>query len=248
MKKMLILASLFVAAAVSADDHKAVAGKCSFVQGGVFRSDKEDGPFRRLNEENDIYEGDWLKTDRDARLEARLVDRSVLRLGPESRLRMEKAKFSKGDEAPKSVSMKLFAGRMWAKVTKLFGDSSFDVTTPNAVAGVRGTAFGVDQGKDKSTTVRVYSGKVMVSNKPSYMTEGTKKFDGTQKLGDRKQVEGPQEITKKQFEEAVAAALQQIRVAANGQLDQPSAIAENESQKDEWIAWNRGRDAKEPGE
>jgi len=248
MKALIVGVGLLWCSAVAADG-KAVAGKVSFLQGGVFRGEKEDGPYKKLSDDSEIFEGDFLKTDADSRLEARLMDRSVLRLGSAARMRVEKAAFQKGDEAPKQVSLKLFAGRMWAKVTKLFGDdSSFNIVTPNAVAGVRGTAFGVDQNKDKSTSVRVFSGKVAVSNKPSYMVEGTKKFDGTQKPGERKQVAGPQEISKKQYEELMAQALQQIRVASNGQMDKPQAFAVADAEKDEWVAWNRGRDTKEPGE
>src|SRR5689334_13321237 len=98
-----LLSTVLVASSVSADDKKVQAGKIAVAQGSVYRADKEDGPFKRLHEDNDIFEGDFLKTDADSRMEARLNDRSVLRLGADSRMRVEKAKFQKGEEAPKSV-------------------------------------------------------------------------------------------------------------------------------------------------
>lgn len=225
---------------------RAVAGRVSFLSGGAFRAEKEEGPYRRLTERAEVFEGDFLKTEVDSRIETRLLDESVIRVGPNSRLRVEQAKFKgSGKEQQKTFSARLIIGRAWAKVTKLFGNSTFDVQTPNAVAGVRGTAFGVDTAADKTTTVRVYSGKVLVSNKPVYMTEERKTPDPKtgKPSNDRKQVPGPQEVSKKQWEEAVAGALQQVRVGANGQLGQPEQFAAAEAEKDTWIAWNRERDA-----
>ena len=89
--------------------------------------------------------------------------------------------------------------------------------------------------------MRVFSGKVLVSNKPVYMKEGTKKFDGTQKT--RTQVAGPQEVSKKQWEESVAGALQQIRVADGGGFGQTETFAQDDAAKDEWVAWNQQRDS-----
>ena len=226
----------------SFSEGRPVAGKVSYTDGDVFRAEKEEGPFRKLKMEADLFEGDFLKTDDGARLEARLADRSILRLAPGSRMQLKQAHFSKGDEGEKKVTAQLLAGRLWAKVTSLFGNSEFQVATPNAVAGVRGTVFAVDRGADKSTTVRVFSGKVLVSNKPTFFQEGAKKFDGTQKPGERKQVAGPQEVTKKQWEESIAGALQQIRVADGGALGSTTAIAQEDAAKDEWVAWNQQRD------
>ncbi|MCC6807704.1 MAG: FecR domain-containing protein [Deltaproteobacteria bacterium] len=240
----LIVFGVVCVVALPAWADKPAAGKLSFAQGGVFRAEKEEGPYRRISEGGDVFEGDFIKTEAESRAEARLEDRSVIRIGAESRVMIQKAQFNKKDET-KQVQVKLVVGRFWAKVTKLFGASSFDVETPNAVAGVRGTAFAVDQGADKSTTVRVFNGKVLISNRPIYMTqEPPKKTEGPPGKKERKQVAGPQEVSKKQWEEMVAQALQQVKVAANGQMSQEQ-FAADDAAKDEWVAWNRGRDGKD---
>lgn len=239
-RALLIGAALIAPSAALAEGK--VAGIITLADGDVFRADKEAGPFRKLKADSEVYEGDVLKTEA-GRLEAKLVDRSVIRLAPNSRLKLDQAKFSKDDDSEKKFTARLFFGRVWAKVTSVLGsDSKFEVTTGNAVAGVRGTQFNVDSGKDKSTTVKVFSGKVLVSNKPTFYVEGTKKFDGTQKPGERKQVAGPQEVSKKQWEESVAGALQEVRIASNGALTPAEAFAENKAQDDEWLAWNQKRD------
>ncbi|MEZ4271328.1 MAG: hypothetical protein R3C68_07815 [Myxococcota bacterium] len=81
--------------------------------------------------------------------------------------------------------------------------------------------------------MKVYEGKVLVSNRPAYAIEGATKAT-------RKQVAGPTEISKKQWMEAVAGAMQLITVAANGEMSQPTgfelANVEAEGGKDDWEA------------
>lgn len=57
----------------------------------------------------------------------------------------------------------LFLGRIWSKVAKSAGgDTSFEVRSANAVAGVRGTEFEVGVGLDGAAMVRVKEGTVGV--------------------------------------------------------------------------------------
>jgi hypothetical protein len=160
-------------------------------------------------------------------------DGSMLRLGPSSELKLQDVKLDKKDKRKKQVKTKLFVGRMWAAVTSLFGsDSEFEVTTENAVAGVRGTRFSAEAASDGSTLVKVYDGKVLISNKPIYAVAGHTK-------GKRVEVAGPAEISKKQWEELVASAMQQVKVAAGGAMSQENfQLAEN----DDWEKWNQERD------
>jgi hypothetical protein len=60
----------------------------------------------------------------------------------------------------------LFCGRLWAKIAK-HRDPSFDVATPNAVAGVRGTQFTTTVADDGTARVQVDEGTVAVSNDDS---------------------------------------------------------------------------------
>jgi hypothetical protein len=247
LRKIAIVAFVCATPAAVWADAKQPAGKVTFAQGNVFRAEKEEGPYRRVSENSDVFEGDFIKTEAESRAEARLNDRSVIRVGSESRVKIQKATFKKDEQ--KEVSVKLVVGRFWAKVTKLFGESKFEVETPNAVAGVRGTAFSVDSAADKSTTVRVFNGKVLISNRPIYMTQEPKKNDGTPPAKkERKEVSGPQEINKKQWEELVAQALQAVKVASNGQMSQESFAVKDVAAKDEWVAWNRERDGKDQAE
>ena len=77
-------------------------------------------------------------------LKLTLTDQSVVVLGPDSELLVERAEFE-GQERSR-VSLKLLVGGIWAKVKKAIAgtDSTFEVSAARAVAGVRGTIFRVD--------------------------------------------------------------------------------------------------------
>ncbi|MBI3179697.1 MAG: FecR domain-containing protein, partial [Deltaproteobacteria bacterium] len=209
----------------------------TFIKGQASRAAQGAAAWNTLAQASRVFQGDRLKTGGDARLEAKLMDGSLLRLGAGSELSLDKLSFSQGKTAAtKKVTVKLVVGRVWASVSRLFGkDSSFEVNTSNAVAGVRGTRFAAVHDAAGSTTVRVYSGKVLVSNKPIYAIEGHIK-------GKRVEVPGPQEIDRKQWEELVAGAMQMVQITAAGEMSRPETFALADPATDDWEAWNAERD------
>ncbi len=221
--------TLAVFSAHAAD--KKQAGSVSFLEGEASVTRGSGGAALAVGAP--VYHGDRLKTGAGARLEAKLMDGSILRLAPGSELKLEEAKFARGDVGTKKVKLSLTFGRVWASVTKLFGsDSSFEVATENAVAGVRGTRFAAEKNATGDTTVRVYSGQVLVSNAPIYAKAGHTKAK-------RVQVPGPSEVTQKQWTELVAGAMQQIRVTKAGEMSPVESFA---MAGDDWAAWNAERD------
>ena len=61
------------------------------------------------------------------------------------------------------IRLFVLTGKFASFVHKLSKDSSFEIQTPTAVAGVRGTEFSVAVGKDGASTTVVYEGTVEVS-------------------------------------------------------------------------------------
>jgi hypothetical protein len=59
-----------------------------------------------------------------------------------------------------SVSISQLTGRTWSKILKISGLSSYEVSTPDAIATVRGTAFSIDLGN--GTRIAVGEGNVSV--------------------------------------------------------------------------------------
>jgi hypothetical protein len=182
-----------------------------------------------------VYAGDVLETRRRTRLEVRLADQSVLRLGPLSRAVVQRASFGATAE-DRQVSAKLLVGQVWANVAKAVGgEARFEIRTENAVAGVRGTTFRVDAAKDRSVVVKVYGGTVAVAAGALPRPEHA---DGK---AERRQVAGPEEVSREQWERIVTS-MMAVRVSAQGVATEPQAFALAEAGGDEWEEWNRGRD------
>jgi len=100
--------------------------------------------------------GTKIRTGNDGQVEIAFDNGSLLKLQPSSSLVLSAAKRQK----PKN-SIVLFFGRVWSKVTKS-DETSYEVNTPNAVCGVRGTEFETGVADDGSARVRVTSGTVAV--------------------------------------------------------------------------------------
>ena len=214
---------------------KKFVGTLSYARGEISRSqDSKGSAWTSIKRGAKLYAGDRVKSKKGSRAEATLRDGSVLRIGSGSEIKLQSFEYNKKNNTRK-VSTRLFVGRLWAKVTSFFGGQKFEVRTRNAVAGVRGTRFSAQRSSDGTTQIKVYGGKVLVSNKPAYAVKGATKET-------RKQVAGPVEISKQQWNEMVAQAMQMVSVAANGDMTAAETFAMQDSAQDDWEAWNAERD------
>lgn len=193
------------------------------------------GQWQKIKKNTKLGEGTTVRTDPGARLEIRLADGSVFRLGPGAELSLDSLKAGSA-RSPRRIEASVAAGQVWSSVQKAMGGGgTFTVKSAHAVAGVRGTRFLTASSKSE-TSVKVFSGKVLVSNKPIYQVEGATK-------GTRVQVAGPQEVSKKEWMELVAGAMQFIKVSSSGSMSQPSAFAAEKT--DEFVQWNLALDAEQ---
>ena len=190
-----------------------------------------NGPRTELRVGSSVSQGDTLETQQGARLEVRFGDNSVLRLGPRAKVQLAEAHF--GGAARRKFSARLFFGKLWAKVTSVIqGEQKFQIETENAVAGVRGTTFRMDANQDKSVLVRVYDGTVAV---------GTGAPPGAP-AGERREVEGPREVTREQWEKLVGRQMQ-IAISADGTPGDPEEFSPDVDKDDPFARWNLQRDA-----
>jgi hypothetical protein len=100
--------------------------------------------------------GTKIRTGTDGQVEVTFDNGSILKMQPGSSLVLSGAKRQK-----KKNSIVLFFGRVWSKVTKS-ENVGYEINTPNAVCGVRGTEFETGVADDGSARVRVTQGKVAV--------------------------------------------------------------------------------------
>ncbi len=105
-----------------------------------------------------------IKTGKDSIIEILLQDKSVLKIGAESEFLIETWNFDP-KTGTKKGAFKLFSGKVMAVITKLSGNSSFQIITNNGVASVRGTKFGVNVKQSSDNPIMdilVFNGQVAV--------------------------------------------------------------------------------------
>jgi len=106
-----------------------------------------------------VPEGATVITYEQAFAAIRFPDGSMLRMGEKTRVTLGKMEQHE-PAARRDTRIKLAAGKVWARVMDLFGKGSrFELETPNAVAGVRGTAFFAETG-DAGDTYTVDTGAI----------------------------------------------------------------------------------------
>lgn len=104
--------------------------------------------------------GTRIRTGADGNAEVVFPDGSKMQVRPSTQVALSGAK-----RAEQKSSVVLFFGRVWSKVTRsVGGETNYEVNTPNAVAGVRGTEFETAVADDGSAKVRVTEGKVAVGS------------------------------------------------------------------------------------
>jgi len=193
---------VLLAALLSAPSALAAVGSVTVIEGPAFRTPK-GGTEQPLEQGAAIELEDTLRTGPAGTMKVTLTDQSVVVLGPDSELLVERGEFE-GQERSK-VGLKLLVGGLWAKVKKVIAgtDSTFEVSAARAVAGVRGTIFRIDATpliagtrppKIRETLVRVTEGRVAVN---AQVKKAAAKPPPT---GPRVEVPGPTEVTAEEWE------------------------------------------------
>jgi hypothetical protein len=109
-----------------------------------------------------VFTGDIVGTGEKSKLVVLMRDGSMLILGSSAKLTIDKAVVAGGQ---RQSIIRLMAGKVRAMVTKvLTPGSTFELTTPTSVAGVRGTVLAMEVVDPKLSRVYVLSGVVAVRN------------------------------------------------------------------------------------
>ncbi|MBC7793925.1 MAG: FecR domain-containing protein [Clostridia bacterium] len=133
------------------------SGRLTQVDGDVFIKVGETESPGKLNQA--VPGGGRVRTGADGAAEVTLDDGTMIRVRASSQVAL-----SASPRPEKKNSVVLFFGRVWSKVVKSTnGASNYEVNTPNAVAGVRGTEFETAVADNGKARVSVTEGKVAVS-------------------------------------------------------------------------------------
>jgi hypothetical protein len=160
---MLVLGALVVGlSSPGFGEFRATAAKVSFVKGTVAiqRSGTETWVPAALKSR--VYPGDRVSSEPESEAEITLDDGSIVKLKDKSLLLIERMEKQRKPAAT-ITGLRAMNGRVLGCIRKLASkESKFSVTTPTAVAGVRGTVFGVFVEGD-TTELDVLKGEVAIA-------------------------------------------------------------------------------------
>lgn len=225
------------------------------LEGTLESASAEAGPWTPLKLKSTVSEGSILRTGPKTRAELALPGDSVIRIGPESRLKLTKILFPP-EKKDARVEARLITGRLWARVSSLFGgpDPRFQVSAGNAVAGVRGTAFeinfaeltGDNTAPEPAGSLKVYEGTVAVGRYNPFEAEEKHKGGGIVAPTD---VKGPgdvpppfRDVSREEWTRLLVAGMQVPFGAGEPGKAEPEKIDNEEDLKDDFTRWNRELD------
>lgn len=138
-------------------------GYASGVAGEVMILEPEAAEPRPLADSDPIFEGCRITAAQGGFAEIALLDGSVIRVDEQTQVDIEKADINL-EKLFRQVDLKLLYGSVFNQVESGYEPGSrFDVTTPVAVAGVRGTEFAVAYEQEDVSDIDVFDGDVAIS-------------------------------------------------------------------------------------
>ncbi len=117
---------------------------------GVFVKSTNDADWKDAFDGTSVKQGDSVKTNENGSALIRFPDKSSTRLSQDSEITV-----TIFDTETNSVKITLLAGKIWSRVTKILGKSTFETESENLVASVRGTSYGHALTKDGRDVVTV---------------------------------------------------------------------------------------------
>lgn len=135
----------------------------SGIVGPVWVKKPAEADFRPLVADTQVLAGTRIRTGPGGEVTLNWVDGTRVRLAPDSELQVRKCSLNTRTQATTTL-FDLSAGKIWVRVLQLLGErSKFEIRTPTATAGVRGTVFSVAVDPTGKMEVEVFEGAVAIS-------------------------------------------------------------------------------------
>ena len=127
----------------------------------------KENVWQKLELNMPICYGDTIKTSERSIVEIALVDKGSFKIHSSTQVALNTII----SPLERRNSFLLFFGRLWIKLSKYASRSKgYEIQTPTAIAGVRGTELGIASYDDGTTLVHVTSGMVIVDNEADRKT------------------------------------------------------------------------------
>ena len=120
-------------------------GEAQLVQGKVFVIHQAAKIAYRLKKGLAVFLGDTLITESRSRVSLLMADQSALALAGRSKLVIDESVYDIKTNS-RDTQLRLLFGRIRSIVSKIGSEPNYKIKTPTAVAGVRGTDFGLAVG------------------------------------------------------------------------------------------------------
>jgi len=135
-------------------------GTVKAIEGMVLAIHRDEKTAYILKKGNKLYTSDTLISEEQSKAQAELNDGSFITLGPYTKIVFDKSVYDPSKPTRNSLLNLLF-GKARFIVTKLvnFRDSKFNVKTPTAVAGVRGSDFAICVAPGSPLTTTIMTGE-----------------------------------------------------------------------------------------
>jgi hypothetical protein len=235
MKYTILFSLALLAAALSAS--AGPAGTIATVMGTAEVYPAGDKAWKPAHRGQKLFAKDNCRTGAESTLEIRWTNGTILRIGEKSYLTV-----SRRPDTSVISNARVLSGRVWVAMKKISGTGQkFNIESPTAVAGIRGTVFRMDVDTDTATDVAVYEGKVAVGpgaclQKADTMPDTSARHE----VQGPSEVDGPKEVTLREWFTIVAG--QQIRVERSGAFRTWEFDTKKDS-ADAWVKFNLERDA-----
>ena len=125
----------------------APVGSVQKLSGKVYVIHGKEKVAYRLKGDSPLFEGDTIVTSKRSRINAIMLDQSLFAMAPSAKMVIDKSYYNP-EKKKRSSIMGLLFGQVRFLVKKFGTKTNFEVKTPTAVCGVRGSDFAVAVGPD----------------------------------------------------------------------------------------------------
>ena len=115
---------------------------------------------KRLVSKADIREGDLIRTDNSGQVQIVFADRTRIVVGPASELQIEEFTQSAGEKASRFAVQAV--GGTFRFLTGRSPKAAYELRTPTATMGIRGTEFDFSVDRSRLTNLVTFSGEVRI--------------------------------------------------------------------------------------
>ena len=174
--------ALIAQSAQSAQAAQVPAARVISVRGTATVADRAGVTEQPLTRGAKLRASDRITTGPDSAVRILLADRSNISIGASTVVSVSAVSVTRGR---RKVSLRMTVGRIWARVSRLFGGGSdFEVDTITATAGVRGTELIVEVNPAGKTVVTVVTGAAELTSLTGELRQSigpmmTAAYDGT---------------------------------------------------------------------